>query len=125
MRLALESNSEIQRRQRSRQSPPPALRRPPSAATTPPLDLDVAGTDEVAAIPLIGPALARRIVADRIENGPFGSITGLERVRGISAALGRRLAPFVTFSRSPRLGGAGERPAQAKKSAPPTGALRP
>ena len=107
------------------QSPPSAVRRLPSAATQPPLDLDIAGTDEVSAIPLIGPALARRIVADRIENGPFGSISGLERVRGISAALARRLSPFVTFSRSPRLGSAGERPVQAKKSAPPKGALRP
>lgn len=124
VRLALES-SEEHRPIRARPTLPSALRRPPSAAAQPPLDLDVAGTDEMATIPLIGPALARRIVADRIENGPFGSITGLERVRGITAALGRRLAPFVTFSRSPRLGGAGERPVQAKKSAPPRGALRP
>lgn len=128
IRQALESDgtpTSARHRRSVGQSPLSAVRRPPSAAVQPPLDLDVAGTDEIAAIPLIGPAIARRIVADRIENGPFGSISGLERVRGISAALARRLSPFVTFSRSPRLGSAGERPAQTKKSAPPKGALRP
>ena len=101
--------------------PPSAVRRLPSAEATSPLDLDIAGTDEVAGIPLIGPAMARRIVADRIENGPFGSLTGLERVQGITAAFARRLAPFVTFSRPPRLGSAAERRLQSKKPAPPGG----
>jgi competence protein ComEA len=125
VRLALVGSSDNHTQTRSSRAPPSAVRRLPSAAVQPPLDLDVAGSDELAALPLIGTALARRIVADRIENGPFGSITGLERVRGITAALSRRLSPFVTFSRSPRLGSAGERPAQTKKSAPPKGALRP
>jgi hypothetical protein len=104
---------------------PSAIRRLPSAEAMPPVDLDVAGTDEAAAIPLIGPAMARRIVADRIENGPFGSLTGLERVQGITAAFARRLAPFVTFSRPPRLGSAAERRSQSKKPAPPGGESHP
>ena len=65
------------------------------------MDLDIAGIDEVAAIPFIGPALARRIVTDRINNGPFGSIDGLARIPGITDAFAKRLAPFVTFSRAP------------------------
>jgi hypothetical protein len=114
--------SAVRRLPSDRPFPPPSdIRRPPSAAGQPPLDLDIAGNDEVAAIPLIGPALARRIVADRIENGPFGSLTGLERVQGITAAFARRLAPFVTFSRPPRLGSAAERRSQSKKPAPPGG----
>jgi hypothetical protein len=67
----------------------------------PPVDLDVASEEEVAAVPNIGAALARRIVSDRIARGPFGSLDELRRVRGISAALARRLAPAVTFSLAP------------------------
>ena len=128
VRLALEANAipTSARQRRSVTQPPPfAVRRPPSAAATPPLDLDVATIDEIAAIPLIGPALARRIVADRIENGPFGSIVELERVQGITAAYARRLSPFVTFSRPPRLGSAGERRPPAKSQRHPGGESRP
>lgn len=94
-------------------------------APVPPVDLDVAGVDEVASVPLIGPALARRIVNDRIENGPFGSITELERIQGLTPAFTRRLAPFVTFSRAPRLGSAGERRPKQKSSRRPGGESRP
>jgi hypothetical protein len=128
VRLALEAGSApvATRRPRSSAQPPPsALRRPPSATAQPPLDLDVATIDEIAAIPLIGPALARRIVADRIANGPFGSIVELERVQGITAAYARRLSPFVTFSRPPRLGSAGERRPRPKVSVARGGESRP
>ncbi|GFO65162.1 helix-hairpin-helix domain-containing protein [Geomonas paludis] len=36
-------------------------------------------------LPGIGPALSRRIIADRQENGAFGSVEGLLRVPGIGA----------------------------------------
>lgn len=124
------------RRRAARTAPietaPPAVRRPPSQLPSaarrqpsapkwslPPVDLDVAGIEEVAAIPFIGLALARRIVTDRIDNGPFGSITGLERVPGITAGFARRLEPFVTFSRAPRLGSAGERRPRSKSERRP------
>jgi hypothetical protein len=109
-------------------SPPPsAARRPPSPEkwTIPPVDLDIAGVDEVAAIPFIGPALARRIVTDRIDNGPFGSIDGLERIPGITDAFANRIAPFVTFSRAPRLGSEGERRPRSKSVRRPGGESRP
>ena len=56
----------------SRDPLPSAIRPPPSSEkwTLPPVDLDIAGFDEVAAIPFIGPALARRIVTDRIDLPP-------------------------------------------------------
>jgi competence protein ComEA len=128
VRLALEAKAiptSARQRRSVAQPPPSTVRHPPSAAVQPPLDLDVATIDEVAAIPLIGPALARRIVADRIENGPFGSIVELERVQGIAAAFARRLSPFVTFSRPPRLGSAGERRPRAKSERRPGGESRP
>ena len=107
--------------------PPSAARRLPSVPkwSLPPVDLDLAGIDEVAAIPFIGPALARRIVTDRIDNGPFGSVAGLQRIPGITAAFARRLEPFVTFSRAPRLGSAGERRPRSKSERRPGGEPRP
>lgn len=68
-----------------------------------PLDLDVASASDLVQLPGIGPALAVRIVADRDSLGPFGSLEGLQRVRGIGPVLARRLAPHVTFRLPPRL----------------------
>jgi competence protein ComEA len=34
-------------------------------------------------LPGVGPVLARRIIADREQRGPFGSIANLRRVKGI------------------------------------------
>jgi hypothetical protein len=106
-------------------SPPYALRGPAAATPRPPVDLDVASIDEAASLPLIGPGLAQRIVTDRIDRGPFGSLQGLERIPGITAAFTRRLAPFVTFSLAPRLGGTGESPLRSKSDRRPKRAQRP
>jgi competence protein ComEA len=62
------------------------------------LDLDVATLEEIDRLPRVGPALARRIVGSRDSAGPFGSLEGLRRVKGIGAATLEHLAPLVTFS---------------------------
>jgi hypothetical protein len=83
-----------------------ATKRPTRIAQEPapvmPVDLDVAGESEIEALPRIGPVLARRILEDRAENGPFGSISGFERVRGVGPSLAASLAPRVTFSGTAR-----------------------
>jgi competence protein ComEA len=66
------------------------------------VDLDVAGEEAIEALPRIGPVLARRIIEDRDANGPFGSISGLERVRGVGPSLAAALAARVTFSGTAR-----------------------
>lgn len=66
------------------------------------VDLDVAGEPEIEALRAVGPSLARRIVANRDSFGPFGSIEGLKRVRGIGPALVAKLDSTVTFSLLPR-----------------------
>lgn len=67
-----------------------------------PIDVDVADSAALDALPGIGPALAVRIVREREKCGPYGSLRELERVRGIGPAVSKRLAPVVTFSLSPR-----------------------
>lgn len=77
-------------------------RRSGNTAPSEPVDLDVASAAAIERLPRIGPVLARRIVADRDSLGPFGSMKGLQRVRGVGAGLARKLAPYVTFSLLPR-----------------------
>ncbi|MGQ0649248.1 MAG: ComEA family DNA-binding protein [Gemmatimonadaceae bacterium] len=62
-----------------------------------PVHLDRASAAELEGLPGIGPALARRIVEDREKVGPFGSLSALQRVKGVGKRLAERLAPLVTF----------------------------
>jgi competence protein ComEA len=73
---------------------------PPARATT--VDVDRATAEQLDALPRVGPALAARIVADRDSLGPFGSLAGLGRVRGVGPAMLERLRAHVTFSGTPR-----------------------
>jgi hypothetical protein len=67
-----------------------------------PVDLDVASEKEIEALRHVGPTLARRIVADRDSFGPFGSMEGLRRVKGIGPSMVGKLDSIVTFSLVPR-----------------------
>jgi competence protein ComEA len=75
------------------QSPAAEPRGPP-----PPVDLDRATAAEIEALPGIGPALARRIVAHRDSAGAFGALDALCDVRGVGPKLAERLRPLVTFT---------------------------
>jgi competence protein ComEA len=72
--------------------------RPIGPGVSGPIDLDRATAAEIEALPRVGPALARRIVANRDSSGPFGSIEALRRIRGLGPATLRLLTPLVTFS---------------------------
>lgn len=67
------------------------------------VDLDIATEKQIESLRGIGPAMAKRIVADRDSLGPFGSIKELERVRGIGPKLAAKIDSSVTFSLVPRL----------------------
>lgn len=127
IRIAMESNDRrtVKAKYKDSKAPSQSVRQRSVRPDGAPLDLDVADMDELAAVPMIGPALARRIFSDRVENGPFGSIAALERIPGITHAFARRLEPFVTFSLAPRLGGAGEKRPQSKNGRRPGGGSRP
>jgi len=81
------------KRERKQKSPPKPIG---------PLDLDIAGEKEIEGLRHIGPTLARRIVADRDSFGPFGSMEGLSRVKGIGSSMVEKLDSAVTFSLVPR-----------------------
>lgn len=72
------------------------------APTVSPIDLDVAPAAAIESLPRIGPALATRIVANRDSFGAFGSLDGLQRVKGIGPALAKAVRDRVTFSGVPR-----------------------
>lgn len=61
------------------------------------VDPSQASVDELATLPGIGPALARRIVEEREAHGKYASMDDLRRVKGIGVALAERIAPYVTF----------------------------
>ena len=84
-----------------RQSGTPVASDTAMRATTP-VDLDVASETDIERLPRIGPVLAHRIIEDRNANGPFGSMQGFERVRGVGQSLATLLHDRVTFSGSVR-----------------------
>ena len=62
------------------------------------LDLDVATAAQIESLPGVGPAMAKRIVADRMQRGPFVTRDGFRRVRGTGPMFLARIDSFVTFS---------------------------
>jgi competence ComEA-like helix-hairpin-helix protein len=62
------------------------------------IDADRASAAELARLPRVGLALAKRIVADREAHGPFGGPAELDRVPGVGAGLIAALGPHLAFS---------------------------
>jgi competence ComEA-like helix-hairpin-helix protein len=63
------------------------------------VDLDRAPAGELVRLPGVGPALAKRIVAERAKNGPFGGPACLDsRVPGIGEGFLRRTGTHLAFS---------------------------
>jgi competence protein ComEA len=62
------------------------------------LDLDVATATQIDSLPGVGPAMAKRIVADRMRRGPFVTRDGLRRVKGTGPTFLAKIDSFVMFS---------------------------
>ncbi len=112
-------SSRVSRSSRSRESST-AIRSITSipSTTSTPLDLDTAPAEALERLPRIGPALAKRIIADRDSLGPFGSLEGFQRVKGVGPAMARTLAPYVTFSGTPRPSPVGARVSTRRRVSP-------
>jgi competence protein ComEA len=59
------------------------------------IDINTAEWPELTLMPGIGPALAKRIVADREAKGPFREATDLRRVRGIGPRTLEGMLPYL------------------------------
>jgi competence protein ComEA len=79
------------------------------------IDIDRASAQELVRLPRVGPRLAKVILANREEQGPFGSLAGLDRVAGIGPGLLKVLAPYAAFT-----GSAGEPGRPPGQTAPAT-----
>jgi len=53
---------------------------------------------EITRLPRVGPALAQRVVAWRVEHGPFGGLARFDSVPGVGPSLLAAVRPFVSFS---------------------------
>jgi competence ComEA-like helix-hairpin-helix protein len=71
------------------------------------VDLDQADALEIERLPGIGPQLARRIVEERTASGPFGSLAGLGRVRGVGPALMAGMVHQASFGGVPAVAASG------------------
>lgn len=72
-----------------------AYDRPPPAEAGFTVNINAAGTTELAQLPGLGPTTAERIVAYRKENGPFASHDDLLAVNGIGPVTLESLRPFL------------------------------
>lgn len=70
---------------------------PPVPASAPPVNLNVATAEQLAALPGIGPVTARRIMQDRQQHGRFLRVGDITRVKGISPKVLPRLARHATI----------------------------
>jgi competence protein ComEA len=73
-----------------------AMTSPSSQAADAPLDLNTATTSELEALPGIGPARARSILAFRERHGSFSTVADLGRVPGLGSAAVAKLRDRVT-----------------------------
>ena len=62
------------------------------------IDADQASAGDLARLPRVGLALAKKIVADREARGPFGGLAGMDRVPGIGPGLLAVIGPHLAFS---------------------------
>jgi len=67
----------------------------PASIPSKKINLNSATASELELLPGVGPALAGRIIEHRRTNGPFRSVTDLDKVRGIGPKMLEKLAPLV------------------------------
>lgn len=74
---------------------PTATAASPSNVPRQPINLNRAGAAQLESLPGVGPALARRIIEYRAQNGGFRTVDDLDDVKGIGEKKLEKLRPFV------------------------------
>ena len=64
------------------------------------VNINTADQQTLEQLPRIGPALAKRIIAHRSQNGYFTSIQDLQEVRGIGPATITKLQPYIILEKA-------------------------
>jgi comEA protein len=64
------------------------------------IDVNTATAKELASLPSIGPATAKRIIAYRTEHGRFAALEALRHVKGIGPRTVEKLEPLATVESS-------------------------
>lgn len=77
----------------------PGAQQPASPAAAKTIDINQAGEEELTVIPGIGPAMAKRIVDFRQQNGPFRQVEDLMKVKGIGEKSLEKLRPYVKIGK--------------------------
>lgn len=65
------------------------------------VDPSTASRAELSMLPGVGPSLARAIILERTEHGPFRSVDDLSRVKGIGPARLAALRPWLRVEAAP------------------------
>jgi comEA protein len=60
------------------------------------LNINEASQEDLESLPGVGPSVAKAIIEDRSQSGPFPSIEALDRVKGIGPKAIERLREFIT-----------------------------
>ncbi len=63
------------------------------------LDINQANAEALQTLPGIGPVMAKRIIAHRVQNGYFKSFGDLQQVKGIGPATIEKLQPHIVFNK--------------------------
>lgn len=84
------------------------------------IDADRATAAELARLPRVGMALAKKMVAYREAHGPFGGLPGLDQVPGVGPGLLATVGEHLSFSGaiSAESGGSSEPPGPAPEAGP-------
>ena len=61
------------------------------------IEINNASETELVRLPGIGQVMARRIVLFRRQNGPFGRLEDLRKVRGIGPKVFEKISPYITL----------------------------
>lgn len=61
------------------------------------VNINTATAAQLQLLPRIGPTMARRIIEDRADNGPYEDAQDMQRVRGIGPRTAERIAAVADF----------------------------